>query len=386
MDMHKPPLLESKLPGVGNSIFTVMSQLARQHQALNLSQGFPEFDCPAGLAELVGSYTRRGFNQYAPMAGLPELREKISRKTELLYGLRPDPETEITITSGATEALFAAIAAVVRPGDEVLVIEPAYDAYVPAILLNGGVPVFCPLTVPDFRIDWDRVKACLSPKTRLMLINSPHNPTGAVLGPADLNALSQLVAGTGIFLIGDEVYEHMVFDGQAHQSLLRRPELAARSFVISSFGKTYHATGWKVGYCVAPPALSAEFRKIHQYLTFSTTTPLQYALADYLDHTAHYLGLPAFIEQKRNLFRELVAGSRFTLIPAGGTYFQLLGYGAITDEPDLDFARRLTREIGVASIPISVFYHNGYDPGFLRFCFAKNDDTLREAAARLCTL
>jgi methionine aminotransferase len=386
MDMHKPPLLESKLPGVGNSIFTVMSQLARQHQALNLSQGFPEFDCPAGLAELVGCYTRRGYNQYAPMAGVPALREKISHKTQLLYGLAPNPETEITVTSGATEALFAAIAAVVRPGDEVLVIEPAYDSYVPAILLNGGVPVFCPLTVPDFRIDWERVKACLTPKTRLMLINTPHNPTGAVLGPEDLNELSRLVAGTGIYLIGDEVYEHMVFDGQAHQSLLRRPELAARSFVISSFGKTYHATGWKVGYCVAPPALSAEFRKIHQYLTFSTTTPIQYALADYLDHTAHYLGLPDFFEQKRNLFRELVAGSRFTLIPAGGTYFQLLGYGAITDEPDQAFARRLTREIGVASIPISVFYHNGYDPRFLRFCFAKNDDTLREAAARLCAL
>lgn len=384
--MNTPPLLESKLPEVGSSIFTVMSQLARQHQALNLSQGFPEFDCPAGLAELVGCYTRRGFNQYAPMAGLPALREKISGKTQLLYGRAPNPETEITVTSGATEALFAAIAAVVRPGDEVLVIEPAYDSYVPAIRLNGGVPVFCPLTVPDFRIDWERVKACLSPKTRLMLINTPHNPSGAVLGPEDLHELSQLVAGTGIFLIGDEVYEHMVYDGQAHQSLLRRPELAARSFVISSFGKTYHATGWKVGYCVAPPALSAEFRKIHQYLTFSTTTPIQYALADYLDHTAHYLELPAFFEQKRNLFRELLAGSRFTLIPAGGTYFQLLGYGAISGEPDQDFARRLTREIGVASIPISVFYHNGYDPRLLRFCFAKNDDTLREAAARLCAL
>jgi methionine transaminase len=380
------PIPESKLPGVGTSIFTVMSQLAQQHQALNLSQGFPEFDCPPELAELVASYTRRGFNQYAPMAGVPALREKISRKTQLLYGLAPDPETEITVTSGATEALFAAIAAVVRPGDEVLVLEPAYDSYVPAIQLNGGIPVFCPLTVPDFRIDWELVKSRLTPKTRLLLINSPHNPSGAVISAQDLDQLSQLVAGTGIFLIGDEVYEHMVFDGRQHQSLLRRPELAARSFVISSFGKTYHTTGWKVGYCVAPPALTAEFRKIHQYLTFSTTTPIQYALADYLDHTAHYLGLPGFYEQKRNLFRELVAGSRFSLVPAGGTYFQLLGYGAITDESDQQFARRLTREIGVAAIPISVFYHNGYDPKFLRFCFAKNEDTLREAAARLCTL
>lgn len=386
MDSNPPALLASKLPGVGSSIFTVMSQLAQQHQALNLSQGFPEFDCPADLAALVGSYAQQGFNQYAPTAGVLALRDKISHKTQLLYGLQPDPDTEITITSGATEALFAAIAAVVRPGDEVLVIEPAYDSYVPAILLNGGVPVFCPLTVPDFRIDWERVRSCLSPKTRLMLINSPHNPTGAVLTPEDLSQLSQLVADTGILLIGDEVYEHMVFDGQAHQSLLRRPELAARSFVISSFGKTYHATGWKIGYCVAPAALTAEFRKIHQYLTFSTTTPIQYALADYLAHTGHYLGLPAFYERKRNLFRELVAGSRFTLLPASGTYFQLLGYGAITDEPDQAFARRLTREIGVASIPISVFYHDGYDPGYLRFCFAKHDDTLRQAAARLCTL
>jgi methionine aminotransferase len=382
--MHLVP--ESKLPAVGTSIFTVMSQLAQQHQALNLSQGFPEFDCPPALAELVGSYTRRGFNQYAPMAGVPVLREKISRKTQSLYGWAPDPETEITVTSGATEALFAAITAVVRPGDEVLVIEPAYDSYVPAILLNGGIPVFCPLAAPHFRIDWELVKTRITPKTRLLLINSPHNPTGAVISAADLDCLTQLVAGTGILLIGDEVYEHMVFDGQAHQSLLRRPELAARSFVISSFGKTYHTTGWKVGYCVAPPALTAEFRKIHQYLTFSTTTPIQYALADYLDLTAHYLGLPAFYEQKRNLFQSLVAGSRFTLLPAGGTYFQLLGYGAITDEPDQAFARRLTREIGVAAIPISVFYHNGYDPGYLRFCFAKNDDTLREAAARLCSL
>jgi methionine aminotransferase len=266
------------------------------------------------------------------------------------------------------------------------VIEPAYDSYVPAILLNGGVPVFCPLTVPDFRIDWDLVKARISPKTRLLLLNSPHNPSGAVISAADLEVLSQVVADTGILLIGDEVYEHMVFDGQAHQSLLRRAELAARSFVISSFGKTYHATGWKVGYCVAPAALTAEFRKVHQYLTFSTTTPLQYALADYLDYTGHYLALPDFYEQKRNLFRELVAGSRFTLMPAGGTYFQLLGYAAITDEPDQEFARRLTREIGVAAIPISVFYHNGYDPKYLRFCFAKNEDTLREAAARLCRL
>ena len=376
----------SKLPQVGNSIFSVMSQLAQAHGAINLSQGFPDFSCPPELAELVGAYTRNGFNQYAPMAGILKLRENTSQKTKLLYGGAPNPETEITITSGATEALFCAIAAVVRPGDEVLVIEPAYDSYVPAILLNGGQPIYVPLSFPDYRIDWDLVKARITAKTRLLILNSPHNPTGAVLTAEDLATLSQIISDTDIFLIGDEVYEHMVYDGQQHQSLLRRPELAARSFIISSFGKTYHATGWKVGYCVAPPALTQEFRKIHQYLTFSTTTPIQYALADYLENTAHYLGLPAFYEQKRNLFCDLMAVSRFKIIPSAGTYFQLAHYGNITDEPDVAFARRLTQEIGVAAIPVSVFYHNNQDHKVLRFCFAKNEDTLQQAAEKLCTL
>ena len=377
---------DSKLPAVGNSIFTTMTQLAQQHGAINLSQGFPDFSCPPALAELVSYYTQNGYNQYAPMAGLLALRKKISHKTQLLYGIAPNPETEITVTSGATEALFAAIAAVVRPGDEVIVLEPAYDSYVPAIMLNGGKPVFVPLTFPDFTINWDLVKQRLTPKTRLLIINSPHNPTGAIIGAADLRHLAALVQDKDLYIISDEVYEHMVFDGQQHQSLLQQPDLATRSFVISSFGKTYHTTGWKVGYCVAPPILTREFRKIHQYLTFSTVTPIQYALADYLDNTEHYLGLPDFYEQKRNLFCELVSGSRFTLVPSAGTYFQLLRYKAITTEPDLEFAKRLTKEIGVAAIPISVFYHNSQDHQVLRFCFAKNETTLQEAARRLCTL
>ena len=377
---------DSKLPAVGNSIFTTMTQLAQQHGAINLSQGFPDFSCPPALAELVCYYTQNGYNQYAPMAGLLALREKISFKTQLLYGIAPNPETEITVTSGATEALFAAIAAVVRPGDEVIVLEPAYDSYVPAIMLNGGKPVFVPLAFPDFTIDWDLVKQRLTPKTRLLIINSPHNPTGAIIGAADLRHLAALVQNKDLYIISDEVYEHMVFDGQQHQSLLQHPELADRSFVISSFGKTYHTTGWKVGYCVAPPVLTQEFRKIHQYLTFSTVTPIQYALADYLDYTEHYLGLPDFYEQKRNLFCQLVSGSRFTLVPSAGTYFQLLRYEAITTELDLEFAKRLTKEIGVAAIPISVFYHNSQDHQVLRFCFAKNENTLQEAARRLCTL
>ena len=376
----------SKLPAVGTSIFTVMSHLAQTHGAINLSQGFPDFDCPTELAELVCKYTRDGYNQYAPMAGVLKLRENISRKTNLLYGVNPDPATEITVTSGATEALFAAIASVVRPGDEVIVIEPAYDSYVQAILLNGGKPVMVPLTFPDLKIDWDLVKRRINTKTRLIILNSPHNPTGATLTDTDLTQLTHIVSPTDIFLIGDEVYEHMVYDGQPHQSLLRRPELANRSFVISSFGKTYHATGWKVGYCIAPPALTQEFRKIHQYLTFSTITPVQYALADYLENTNHYLSLPDFYEQKRNLFCTLMASSRFKIMPSAGTYFQLAYYGAITSEPDQVFAQRLTTEIGVAAIPVSVFYHNQQDHQVLRFCFAKNEAILRRAAEKLCTL
>jgi methionine transaminase len=377
--------LESKLPAVGTSIFTVMSQLAAEHGAINLSQGFPDFSCPEELADLVGHYARAGYsyNQYAPMAGLPQLREKISAKTTLLYGCIPDPYTEITVTSGATEALFAAVTAIVRPGDEVLVLEPAFDAYVPAILLNGGVPVFVPLTLPDFSVDWDLVRSRITSRTRLIMLNSPHNPTGAVLQQPDLECLAELLEETGIFVISDEVYEHIIYDGQRHHSLLSHPALAERSFVVCSFGKTFHATGWKVGYCVAPPALTEEFRRVHQFLTFSTSTPMQHAIADFLDRKEHYLGLPAFYQQKRDLFCQLLQDTRFSFVPSAGTYFQTVRYESITDENDEAFARRLTAEIGVAAIPYSVFYQQRTDHKLLRFCFAKNDDTLQQAVERL---
>ncbi|PSR55805.1 aminotransferase [Adhaeribacter arboris] len=379
-------ILPSKLPQIGTSIFTVMSQLAQQHGAINLSQGFPDFNCPPELTDLVSYYLKQGYNQYAPMAGVLKLREQISSKTEKMYGFSPNPDTEITITSGATEALYAALAAILRSGDEVIVLEPAYDSYVPAILLNGGKPVFVPLQVPSFKIDWQLVKAAITTRTRAILLNSPHNPSGAILSASDLTTLAELVGDTNIVIISDEVYEHMVFDSQPHLSLLTQPELAGRSFVISSFGKTYHATGWKVAYCVAPPTFTTEFRKVHQYLTFSTVTPIQYALADFLDNQEHYLTLPAFYQAKRDLFHHLLQDSGFTLKPSAGTYFQLVSYENITQESDLEFARRLTTEVGVAAIPISVFYHQQTDHGLLRFCFAKNEDTLQAAAEKLCRL
>ena len=376
-------MLETKLPHVGTSIFTVMTQLAQEHGAINLSQGFPDFNSPPELLELVSYYLQQGYNQYAPMAGVPKLREQIASKTSLLYGYTPDPDTEITVTSGATEALYVALAAILHPGDEVIVLEPAYDSYVPAILLNGGKPVFVPLQVPSFTIDWQQVKAAITPRTRAILINSPHNPSGAIITKPDLAELTQLVCETGIFIISDEVYEHMVFDGNSHLSMLTNPALAARSFVISSFGKTYHATGWKVAYCIAPPALTTEFRKIHQYVTFSTVTPIQHALAAFLDNQDHYLNLPAFYQAKRDLFCQLLQHSRFTLVPSAGTYFQLVTYETKTGESDQEFARRLTAQVGVAAIPVSVFYHQQTDHHLLRFCFAKNEDTLQAAAERL---
>ncbi|CAN5913183.1 pyridoxal phosphate-dependent aminotransferase [soil metagenome] len=382
----KSILIDSKLPDIGTSIFTVMSKLATDHGAINLSQGFPDFNCPQELADLVNHYVQHGYNQYAPMPGVPVLREKISRKTALVYGPTPDPLTEVTVTSGATEALYAAVTAVVRPGDEVIILEPAYDLYVPAVRLNGGVPVLVPLTLPDFSVDWDLVKSRITPRTRLIMLNTPHNPSGAVLSRQDLDTLAELLENTNIFVVSDEVYEHIVFDGQQHHSLLTHPALAARSFVISSFGKTYHTTGWKIGYCVAPPALTTEFRRIHQFLTFSTSTPMQFALADFLDQTEHYLTLPAFYQQKRDLFCALLRETRFSFVPSPGTYFQTVRYEAITQENDEAFARRLTTEIGVAAIPYSVFYQQRTDHKLLRFCFAKNDDTLRQGVEKLTKL
>jgi methionine transaminase len=378
--------LNSKLPQVGTTIFTVMSKLAADHQAINLSQGFPDFDAPAELIEQVNGYMRKGFNQYAPMQGVPVLRQRIAQKVEALYQARIDPDTEITVTAGATEALFAAITAVVRPGEEVIVLEPAYDSYVPAIALSGGAPVFVPLVFPDYRVDWDRVRDALTDRTRLIILNSPHNPTGTVLGAEDMDALQEITATRDLFILSDEVYEHIVFDGRPHQSMLRYPALARRSFVVSSFGKTYHTTGWKIGYCVAPPALSVEFRKIHQFLTFTANTPVQMAYADFMQHTGHYLELAAFYQHKRDLFLELTRDSRFKPLPCAGTYFQMMDYAAITDEPDIDFARRLTTDCGVAAIPPSVFYHDRRDHKVLRFCFAKQDRTLAQAAEILCRI
>ena len=379
----------SKLPDVGTTIFTVMSALASEQGALNLSQGFPDFDGPEALLQAVNAHMRSGQNQYPPMAGVAALREAIAAKVSDLYGLACDADTEITVTAGATEALFCAIAAVVHAGDEVIVLDPAYDSYDPVIRLQGAVPVHVPLSAPTYRIDWDRIEAAITANTRLLILNSPHNPTGMVMDENDIAALSALCAKYDIYLIGDEVYEHMVFDRARHLSLCGYEELYARSFVISSFGKTYHVTGWKVGYCVAPPALTTEFRRVHQYVTFTVNTPVQLGIADFLrQHPEHHQQLPAFYQAKRDLFCELLQGSRFTVVPSQGTYFQLLGYDAISAESDASLARRWTCEQGIASIPISVFYQNpeACRHRALRFCFAKDDDTLAKAADILCRL
>lgn len=371
--------ITSKLPDIGVTIFSVMSKLAGECDAINLSQGFPEFDAHPDLIELVYKYMRSHHNQYAPMQGVPVLREKIAEKTLQLYGREVDPGSEITVTSGATEALYAAITAVVQPGDEVIIIEPAYDSYEPAIRLSGGIPVYAQLTYPDYRIDWEQVKSLITPKTRMLILNSPHNPTGNILDKTDIAALSELVQDSNLLLISDEVYEHIVFDGEPHHSMLCYPELAERSFVISSFGKTYHATGWKTGYCVAPQKLSVEFQRVHQYLTFASNTPVQLAYAEYLDQKNAYLDLPAFYQQKRDRFLEAIKGSRFKPLPCRGTYFQMLDYSEISDLADTEFANWLTREKGIASIPPSVFYHQREDHKVLRFCFAKNEETLEKA-------
>jgi len=378
--------IASKLPEVGTTIFTVMSQLANDHGAINLSQGFPDFNVPTELVDLVTHYMRSGYNQYAPMQGVPLLRERIAAKVSDLYHADYDPATEITVTSGATEALFAAITAIVRPGDEVVLFEPAYDAYVPAIQLSGGQPVFLSLRLPDYRIDWDEVKNALTPKTKLIILNSPHNPSGAVLSSADINALTQIVADSEILILSDEVYEHIIFDGRQHESMCRYPELAARSFVVSSFGKTYHTTGWKIGYCLAPGPLSKEFQRVHQFITFASNTPVQYAYADFLQRPEVFLELSAFYEAKRDTFLKYMAPSRFEPLPCHGTYFQMMSYARLGDEPDVDFARRLTIEHGVAAIPPSAFYHGRDDHKVLRFCFAKQDETLEKAAEKLCAL
>ncbi|OGP60848.1 MAG: methionine aminotransferase [Deltaproteobacteria bacterium RBG_13_49_15] len=378
--------LKSKLPDVGLTIFSVMTQISNQNNAINLSQGFPDFDVPAELIDLVEKHMRSGCNQYAPMQGVAALRERIAGKVREIYGAAYDPLTEITVTSGATEALYAAITATIRAGDEVIVFEPAYDSYVPAIRLNGGIPIYIRLRYPDYQINWDEVKDSITPKTRAMIFNSPHNPTGSVLSGKDMAALTEIVRKGEIVIISDEVYEHIVFDGLYHESMCRYPELYKRSFVISSFGKTYHATGWKVAYCLAPEPLSREIQKIHQFLTFATNTPIQYALADYLEKREAYRNLGAFYQEKRDRFLGCIRNSAFKAIPSRGTYFQMLDYSDISREPDIEFAKRLTIEYGVASIPPSVFYHNKEDNRVLRFCFAKKDETLEKAGEKLCRI
>ena len=378
-----PGAVSSRLPRVGTTIFTVMSRLAAECGALNLSQGFPDYSAPPLLYDLVAKHMRAGSNQYAPMAGVPSLREAIAAKAEALYGTRYDPEHEITVTAGGTQAIFTAVACMVRPGDEAIVFEPVYDSYVPAIELSGGTAVRARLRHPDYRPDWSEVRRLVSRRTRLILVNTPHNPTGAVWSAEDLRALADLVRGTDIAIVADEVYEHIVFDGRRHESCARVPELAARSFVVSSFGKTYHVTGWKVGYVLAPRELMVEFRRAHQFVVFTVNTPVQLALAEYLEDRSRYLELGAFYQRKRDAFRAGLSASRFEALPCAGTYFQLASYRAISDEPDARLAERLTREIGVASIPVSAFYDEPPEDRVLRFCFAKGEDTLARACERL---
>ncbi|MGZ5243306.1 MAG: methionine aminotransferase [Bacteroidia bacterium] len=385
--MHNATVsISSKLPGIEQSIFSVMTAMANQHSAINLAQGFPDFNCPPKLIEYVHKYMLEGKNQYAPMPGIMPLREKIAAKTEKLYGANYDPEKEITITAGATQAIYTIISTVVKEKDEVIIFEPAYDSYLPAILINKGAPKYVQLSAGDYKINWEQVKKLITIRTRLIIINTPHNPSGMVFTPEDMAQLQKIVANKDIFILSDEVYEHIVFDGQRHESVCRYPELASRAFVVSSFGKTYHTTGWKTGYVLAPPALTEEFRRVYSYSMFSAFTPIQYAYADIMDDEEHYLQLSEFYQQKRDIFRESIAGTKFKLLPCNGAYFQCVDFSAYSEDGDRKFAEYLTKEIGVAAIPVSGFYHNKLDNKVLRFCFAKNEDTLRKAGERLCKI
>ena len=378
--------VETKLPAVGTTIFTVMSRLAAEVGAINLSQGFPDFDCDPALIEAVAKAMRQGLNQYPPMAGVPALRETVAAKIESLYGHRYDPTSEVTITAGATQAILSAILAVVHAGDEVIVLDPCYDSYEPNILLAGAVAVHVPLTAGTFRPDFERISRSMTPSTRAIVINSPHNPSATVWTKAEMERLAELLRPTDVIVISDEVYEHMVFDGAAHQSVSRFTELAERSIVISSFGKTYHVTGWKVGYAAAPAAVTAEFRKVHQFNVFTVNTPMQHGLAAYMADPVHHLTLPAFYQRKRDLFRAGLERTRFRMLPSQGTYFQCVDYSAVSDLPEEDFCRWLTVEKGVAAIPLAAFYADGFDQRIARFCFAKKDETLALALDRLAQL
>jgi methionine aminotransferase len=377
-------MLRTRLPGKGTNIFTVMSKMAQDQGAINLAQGFPDFDGPQALRERVAYHIAHGHNQYAPLAGVPELRQQIAAKVLDLYDREIDPDTEVTVTPGATEAIYCAITALVHPSDEVIVFDPAYDTYEPGVTLNGGITRHIALHYPGFTIDWREVRDTITDRTRLIILNNPHNPTGSVWTEDDIQQLRQVIADRDIHIVSDEVYEHISFDDRQHLSLLRYPDLAARAFVISSFGKTYHTTGWRVGYCIAPRTLMSEFLRVHQFINFSTNTPMQYALADFMrDRPQHPCELAHFYQQKRDLFCSLMADSEFRLVPSAGTYFQLADYSAISAEPDVEFAARLTCEHKVAAIPVSGFYSKAPDQHVVRFCFAKHDDTLREAAQRL---
>ncbi|MGM9475705.1 methionine aminotransferase [Pedobacter sp. GSP4] len=375
--------IQSKLPGVSTTIFTVMSKLAAEHQAINLSQGFPDYACDPKLIELVNKAMVDGYNQYAPMPGSMVLKETIAAKVEHLYQIKYNPDTEITITAGGTQAIFTALAAIINPGDEVIIFEPAYDSYAPTIKLLGGLVKTYELAPPAYGIDWDMVKKLFTANTRMIILNSPQNPTGSILSESDMEALIKLISGTDILILSDEVYEHLIYDGQKHQSVMLYPELKKRSFVVASFGKLLHATGWKLGYCLAPERLTKEFRKVHQFNVFSVNSAMQQAIADYLKTPEHYLGIAGFFQQKRDYFRKLLSESRFELLPCKGSYFQCVSYGHISDEKDVDFSMRLIKEFGVATIPVSAFYQKGTDHKIIRFCFAKEDQTLALAAEKL---
>lgn len=380
------PAIKSKLPEVGTTIFTVMSVLANEHKAINLGQGFPDYQMNEELIALVNKAMQDGYNQYTHMCGLPALRERIAEKIAGLYAANINPETEITITPGGTYAIYTALTTILQPGDEVIVFEPAYDSYIPNIEINGGIPVLIPLVYPDYKIDWELVKQRISPKTKMIMLNTPHNPTGAVLSAEDIKQLQAIVKGSNIFILSDEVYEHLIFDGMKHESMLKYADLYARSFVCFSFGKVYDCTGWKMGYCVAPPALMKEFRKVHQFNAFSCNTPVQYALTEFLQQKENYLQLGGFLQKKRDYFLKLMQQTRFKPLPSHGSYFQLYSYAGISNESEKDFSIRLTKEYGVAGIPTSVFYKQGQDNKVLRFCFSKKETTLEEAANRLMKL
>jgi len=378
--------VKSRLPKAGTSIFAVMSGLANEVGAINLSQGFPDFPISMELVNLVNHYMHQGFNQYAPMPGVLALREAIAAKTSDTFGITYDPASEITVTAGATEAIFCAITAMIHPGDEAIIIEPAYDSYAPAVELCGGVVRYSSLQYPDYTVNWPEVESLINNRTKMIMINTPHNPTGSVLSAADMMHLDRITRNTNIVVMSDEVYEHLIFDSIRHESVCYYPELASRSFVIGSFGKTFHTTGWKTGFILAPGALMTEVRKVHQFVVFASNTPIQYAVADFLKNKENYLQLPSFYQQKRDMFSSLVKNSRFKIIPSYGTYFQLLDYSAISDEKEMDFAVRITKEFGVASVPVSPFYHDKQDNHVLRFCFAKTDETLIKAAEILCKI